>query len=293
MLSLAYRIATMEALTPKHEDASMMVVSSKMAIGDAVKIKAGNVSDYLLSKPDKLNVSEDVPNWMPPFEKCFVEFTTSMEDETGEQVACQAGAVMWRWEYDGKDDLPPETKWHISCVSWASLIGGKKNSSISGKPILLGLFGVYADRNGRCLSMFINHFDGDILKDLRGKIACVAGMTTSFMHCKNVKQVEAKEDPGERFRKQYKVPKFTYRTLCIDPMKEVLRREGQSEATGLKRALHICRGHFSTYSDEKPLFGKYAGTFWVPDHVRGKKEHGEVVKDYEVKPANTPASERA
>ncbi len=66
-------------------------------------------------------------------------------------------------------------------------------------------------------------------------------------------------------------------------MKEVLRREGGSETNGLKKALHICRGHFATYSPEHPLFGKFTGTFWKPAHVRGSQEHGIVVKDYVIK----------
>lgn len=65
-------------------------------------------------------------------------------------------------------------------------------------------------------------------------------------------------------------------------MKKVLRTEGQSETTGLKRALHICRGHFAHYGDDKPLFGKYTGTFWRPMHARGKVEQGVVVKDYKI-----------
>lgn len=288
MLSLAYRIATMTAIYPKGvEEASQLVVYSKVAIKSAVKIRAQNVSDFLLSKPSKLDVSKDIPNWMPPFEICFIEFSTPMEDEYDpeKQVICQSGAIVHRMEYDGQEGaVSPDAKWQIAGVSWCCMVGGR--SSLSGKPMLLGTFNVFTNHNGHCLDCFFNGFEFDVLKDIRSKILSVAGMTCSFMHCKNVRQVETKEDPGERFRKQYGVPKYTYRTLQIDPMKEVLRREGKSDSEGLKRALHICRGHFSTYSEEKPLFGKYPGTFWVPDHVRGSKERGEVVKDYNVKPTN-------
>ena len=45
------------------------------------------------------------------------------------------------------------------------------------------------------------------------------------------------------------------------------------------RRLHICRGHFATYSEDRPLLGKYAGRFWVPAHVRGRDLHGTVGKD--------------
>jgi len=66
-------------------------------------------------------------------------------------------------------------------------------------------------------------------------------------------------------------------------MRRVLETEGQSQTLGIPRALHICRGHFATYT-ERPLFGKYRGTFWVPMHVRGAVEAGRTTKDYTVTP---------
>ncbi len=88
---------------------------------------------------------------------------------------------------------------------------------------------------------------------------------------------------SRRHERKYGKPLTRYYILEIEPMKEILRTEGRSAQVGLKRALHICRGHFATYSPEKSLFGKYAGTFWKPQHIRGTKERGEIVKDYEVK----------
>ena len=47
-------------------------------------------------------------------------------------------------------------------------------------------------------------------------------------------------------------------------------------------AFHICRGHFKTYTEDSPLFGKYAGTFWWQPQARGKVENGTITKDYAV-----------
>lgn len=113
-------------------------------------------------------------------------------------------------------------------------------------------------------------------------------LSVSFMHCKNVKRIE--NDPNIELSRQVKrqmqrknqPPLDKYYTLEIEPMKEVLRKEGGIEHNGLKKALHICRGHFVHY-DEKPLFGKYKGTFWKPAHVRGGTEVGQIHKDYSVK----------
>jgi hypothetical protein len=106
-----------------------------------------------------------------------------------------------------------------------------------------------------------------------------------FMHCRNVKVVEVKPDPreSERELRKFGKPLVTYRILEIDHLKATLRTEGQSETLGLKRALHICRGHFAHYTEERPLFGKKAGTFWIPQHLRGSAEAGRVEKMYSVK----------
>ncbi len=114
--------------------------------------------------------------------------------------------------------------------------------------------------------------------------ACLA---LSFMHCRNVKIAE--ERPPEKLSKKYRKRTgrslLKYRVLQIDHMKEVLEREGHASMTGLKRALHICRGHFNHYGQDGKglLFGKYAATVWIPMHARGSKMEGVVVKDYAVK----------
>lgn len=46
--------------------------------------------------------------------------------------------------------------------------------------------------------------------------------------------------------------------------------------------LHLVRGHLKRYTAEKPLFGKYIGTFYVPAHTRGETENGVIDKDYRV-----------
>lgn len=110
-------------------------------------------------------------------------------------------------------------------------------------------------------------------------------LALSFMHCKNV-SLDLNEPPNKPSRKherRHGRPLTSYYTLEIEPMKQTLRSEGRSDEVGLQRALHICRGHFATYSPEKPLFGKYSGTFWKPQHIKGSKKSGEIVKDYAIK----------
>lgn len=65
-------------------------------------------------------------------------------------------------------------------------------------------------------------------------------------------------------------------------MKKIIKTEGNVDEVGLKRALHICRGHFKNYSNGKGLFGKYKGLYWWDMNLRGNSENGTVVKDYKV-----------
>ena len=118
-----------------------------------------------------------------------------------------------------------------------------------------------------------------------------AMLAISFMHCHNVsldsvtppKHVVHSKSAKRRGERDYQP--VTFKTLDIRPMREVLKRAEGSAPQGDKtaRALHICRGHFRHYQEGRGLFGKYAGTFWVPMHVRGEKTQGTTVKDYRIK----------
>ena len=110
-------------------------------------------------------------------------------------------------------------------------------------------------------------------------------MAMQFGNCKNVELVA--QTPCEKlsrsFQRKHGKPLNRFHTIEIDPMRKLLESEGEVKRNGLKKALHICRGHFAHYTPEKPLFGRISGNFWVPAHVRGAKEHGTVKKDYVVK----------
>jgi hypothetical protein len=110
-------------------------------------------------------------------------------------------------------------------------------------------------------------------------------LAISFLHCKNVTtaQVDPCHPQGKK-KASMQCQRMHYHTLNIHPMREVLRREGKQESTGLKQALHICRGHFRDYSKGSGLFGKHKGLYWFDQHLRGSSKYGEVVKDYAIHP---------
>lgn len=118
-------------------------------------------------------------------------------------------------------------------------------------------------------------------------------LALSFLHCKNVTVTQQRPPDWQQkaAQKKHGRPLVTYHVLNIEPMKTVLRTEGDIEHNGLKKALHICRGHFKTFTPDKPLFGKVTGTYWWQPHVRGSAEVGVTLKDYNVKTPKAPQSE--
>lgn len=109
----------------------------------------------------------------------------------------------------------------------------------------------------------------------------------ALLHAKNVELVDKPIPRHERRRaKRRGLPLVQYKTLVIEPFKKQVRNEaaesGESGESEIHRALHICRGHFATYTEDAPLFGKYTGTYWRPMHVRGRADVGIVHKDYKI-----------
>ncbi len=116
-----------------------------------------------------------------------------------------------------------------------------------------------------------------------------AALAISFLHCKNVvleevkpprKVVHNKSQKRRGVKPYLPVP---YKVLVIEPMKRILKSEGQSEQVGAKKSLHICIGHFKHYENGRGLFGKHKGTYWFPQQIRGSKGKGITTKDYEIK----------
>lgn len=108
----------------------------------------------------------------------------------------------------------------------------------------------------------------------------------SFTHCRNVELTESPVPEAVRKKRQKRGKRSTvFKTLEISPMRAVLHDASSNPKAGLKKRLHICRGHFKDYRNGRGLFGKYRGMFWWEMHVRGDKKAGSVNKDYAVNPS--------
>jgi len=106
----------------------------------------------------------------------------------------------------------------------------------------------------------------------------------AFLNCQNVEPIIVKPHPTEA-RKHYRKHGnhlIKYKVLRVIPIKKI-KEKTENKSILSKQLLphHICRGHFKDYRD-RGLFGKYKGIFWWDQFVRGEKNHGVIVKDYEL-----------
>lgn len=111
-------------------------------------------------------------------------------------------------------------------------------------------------------------------------------LAIGLAHCRNVREEahQGRYDTRQEWRaaeRRGDPPLARFYTLVIDPLRATPAKHGAGATRpGRAVSLHICRGHFQTYTAERPMFGKLTGTFWVPAHVRGSVDAGVVAKDY-------------
>lgn len=125
---------------------------------------------------------------------------------------------------------------------------------------------------------------------LHGSVAAVGELsmdTLSVLDCKNVSLGARENDEREVRRAEKRFGSsstgYRYHVLVVRPPGAKSDHPGEEIGTMPR---HICRGHFAEYGPEFGkglLFGKYAGRFYVPPHMKGDKKNGTVLKDYEVR----------
>lgn len=113
------------------------------------------------------------------------------------------------------------------------------------------------------------------------------GTISAALRMMHVKNIALEDAPLRKKAKKQKRPRpddlIDWRTLVVTPRGRADGAAGTPLAEALT-AQHLVRGHFKTYTAERPLFGRLVGTFWVAPHVRGSDEVGVVQKGYELRP---------
>lgn len=119
---------------------------------------------------------------------------------------------------------------------------------------------------------------------LDGTLIQPAMLALSFLNVRNARTDEVQVDRSYKKREmRHGRATSRYYVLTIDVLRRAVDMRANESGLSIQRALHICRGHFATYGDDHPLFGKYTGKYWIPAHIRGSAGKGVVIKDYELR----------
>jgi hypothetical protein len=113
-------------------------------------------------------------------------------------------------------------------------------------------------------------------------------LAQNLMHCRNV-VIEEQPTPSkmaDRFKRKHKLRPIKWRAVVIEPMKTVFKRCGGVQEVGVVRAMHMVRGNFAEYTEEKPMFGKVVGRVFRAMHVRGDKTVGIKKPGYTIEAPN-------
>lgn len=255
-------------------------------------IVGDEVGLYCAQFPDGSDISDAVATLAPPFDSFWIEF---------QRVPNPFGFHAWGVLIESLDESPDPhpgddgaPRWVLKLSVFAEL---HKRAAMG--PITVFVAGLAED------GTWFRHHDGDLWwggglpemttappAEVDGEWgdSCVplvfpALMAISFMHCKNVsiRSVTPPTKLSKKHEKRTGRGLIRYHVLDIEPMRQVLDSSGAT-THGIRRALHVSRGHFKVFTDDAPLFGRHVGTYWWASHVRGKSNEGVVVKDYRVVP---------
>lgn len=148
----------------------------------------------------------------------------------------------------------------------------QKNVEIDTKPTIIGSL----------LCETTPQYNKRIIQEEEISVLGMLNYVLMFLDCKNIglKKVPPPEALNRKRKKYGKTELYTYHTLILKP----IGKKQESIPRDLwNNRIHLCRGHFKTYTKEKPLFGNITGRFWWQPIVRGKNKKGVIMKDYKIR----------
>lgn len=272
------------------------------AMERAFVIDIQNVADYLLNANWKTmwNYS-DFPNVAPPFPDVWMEYQVKDPKGSGlhksgvllssvdlyqEDPEMRRNAVQFfglspiESEVMTNPDFGGRWRWVVRSTAFKRIY--------SGEIIEMGSMWWLINKDGQLVDPKLNKFTfsdaaiqltkamGDDLVTVRDYLKSVnfpVMLALTFSHCRNTR-IEKREPISEslqRARMKRGKPRLTRpHTIVIDPIKKAIQEgTGHDHYTQGAKTLHIVRGHFKTYTEDSPLFGRYKGTFWFPMHTAG------------------------
>jgi hypothetical protein len=240
----------------------------------AIPIRIQNVADYLFLETDQeyFELNKDFPNLAPPWPVFFMSYKMPSRFRSGNEWKPNAGAGAECGVLFAADELGPTNGWSVRSIFWC--VGARMTVvrsviwRISPAGECLSADGTRPSNERMLYNM------SPIFRWPTGEKIMQAPMelqpffapllAVSFCHCKNVDILHELVPPKVKAKREraHGWSPEAWHALKIEPMRKQLRGAGAGERGGLKRALHICRGHFKDYREGRGLFGKVHGMWW-------------------------------
>lgn len=111
-------------------------------------------------------------------------------------------------------------------------------------------------------------------------------LALNLINCKNVTTAKAGNIAVRRSgrEKRQGAQPMAFHTIVLPGMTVERGRVSRRQAAANEEVLrqHMVRGHFKTFTNERPLLGRHTGTYWWNPAVRGNAKRGKVIQDYEI-----------
>jgi len=255
-----------------------------------------NVAEYYYSSEQEYwDLRDDFPNLAPPYPAFWCEHRMIKTIHSKQCGDTDVSALVPRGRIgtlihgldpaDCKGEgIPTEARWILWCELFIDY--GDRDVSATGPH---GSVFLCVDAEGKIIQRpwmqsLATDADAEIMKSYMTWFNPVF-LAMSFLHCRNVTVVDNSVPAplAKKYRARSGIAPCRYKTLVIEPLKQILRREGRSDQVGVQKALHICRGHFRDYREGRGLFGKYHQLVWMPSIVRGTRGEKAPPREIEVK----------
>lgn len=255
---------------------------------------------------------DDYPYASPPWDQCFVEWNQPAiwKVETGAPLdgipiesglfkspeAAQVGMLFTRVARADLVQVRAMLRLHgVADVNSDSILRGLFFLASRGRTVMLSVVGFYfLSAEGSVLHRAIMGPGIEIAQKANQAASVqrmldsnshIAFLAFTFANCSNVKLEDHTDElqPSRKIMRRLKLPEVKRYTLNIAGHTARPSRDYHEGPSGVI-PFHLCRGHFATYTAERPMFGnpKLVGRYWHPPHTKGKKERGEIVKDYAI-----------
>jgi hypothetical protein len=283
------------------------IVRRSVEFKSRVPIEATVASDIYWSSTSFFDDDQDFPSVRSPYPRMWIEWTAPKVFREGNKwfdmpANCLRNYFALVDEFDS-DKL--RSGWYeLGGIGQSIVDGMPKNAT---RTIISCGGGIAGAEVGIFPGALIAHTDddGNLVGFVRGStgewhtgVAGVGGnpddmctlnnlkvglIAVGLMNCKNVTTKERNLNLARSGRqKRNREPQVKYRTIQL-PGSQPNRGSSSRKLSGpTDISVHRVRGHFKTFTTEKPLLGRHVGTYWWGWQVRGNAENGVVVSDYKI-----------